>query len=76
LWEPVLCLHCRGDFKYEVESVIVVEPDNLGVLATSSENVLTLVTCFPFAYIGNAPKRFIVRARRVSPPTMPAAAVE
>ena len=38
----------RGDFKYEVESLIVVEPDNVGVLAPSAENVLTLVTCYPF----------------------------
>lgn len=66
----------RGDFQYEVESVIVVEPDNVGSLAPSSENVLTLVTCFPFSYIGNAPKRFIVRARQVLPPPTPATAVE
>ena len=58
-----------GDFKYEVESLLVVEPDNVGVLAPASENVLTLVTCYPFSYIGTAPKRFVVRARQVSPPT-------
>jgi sortase A len=56
-----------GDFKYVVESLIVVEPDNVGVLAPSSENVLTMVTCYPFFYIGNAPKRFVVRARQVAP---------
>ena len=51
-----------GDFTYEVESLMIVEPDNVGVLAPSSENVLTLVTCYPFTYIGAAPQRFIVRA--------------
>ena len=56
-----------GNFKYVVESLIIVEPDNIGVLAGSSENVLTLVTCYPFSYIGSAPKRFVVRARQVSP---------
>jgi sortase A len=56
-----------GDFKYVVESLIVVEPDNVAVLAPSSENVLTLVTCYPFYYVGAAPKRFVVRARQVSP---------
>ncbi len=56
-----------GDFKYIVESLLIVEPDNIGVLASSSENVLTLVTCYPFSYIGTAPKRFVVRARQVSP---------
>ena len=55
----------KGDFKYEVESLRVVEPDNVGVLAPSGENVLTLVTCYPFYYVGPAPKRWIVRARQV-----------
>jgi sortase A len=56
----------KGDFKYEVESLRVVEPDNVGVLAPSGENVLTIVTCYPFNYIGSAPKRWIVRARQVA----------
>ena len=63
----------NGNFKYEVESLTVVEPDNLAVLAPSSENTLTMVTCYPFSYIGSAPKRFIVRARQVSPLTQAAA---
>ena len=54
-----------GDFKYEVESLRVVEPDNIGVLAPSDDHVLTIVTCYPFNYIGAAPKRWIVRARQV-----------
>jgi sortase A len=57
----------HGDFQYVVESLTIVEPDNVGVLAPSSENVLTMVTCYPFFYIGNAPKRFVVRARQVAP---------
>ena len=65
-----------GGFTYVVESLVVVEPDNVGVLAPSSENVLTLVTCFPFSYIGNAPKRFVVRARQVSPEAAPQSNVE
>ncbi|MGA2182645.1 MAG: class D sortase [Bryobacteraceae bacterium] len=60
----------RGDFKYVVESLIIVEPDNVGVLAPSSENVLTMVTCYPFSYIGAAPRRFVVRARQVLPQTL------
>jgi sortase A len=55
----------KGNFKYEVESLRVVEPDNVGVLATSGHNVLTLVTCYPFYYVGPAPQRWIVRARQV-----------
>jgi sortase A len=55
----------NGDFRYVVESLVVVDPNNLGVLALSSENLLTLVTCYPFYYIGAAPKRFVVRARQM-----------
>ncbi|MBZ5727394.1 MAG: class D sortase [Acidobacteriia bacterium] len=64
-----------GDFHYVVESIIVVEPNYVGVLARSSEKVLTLVTCYPFSYIGNAPRRFIVRARQVPPLTAPPSSV-
>ncbi len=66
----------KGDFRYEVESLRVVEPRDVSVLAPSHDNVLTLVTCYPFFYIGAAPKRFIVRARQVSPQTLARAAVK
>jgi len=66
----------RGDFKYEVESLTVVEPDNVAVLAASGGNELTLVTCYPFSYIGTAPKRFVARARQVSPQTVMPSNVE
>jgi sortase A len=55
----------RGNFKYQVESLTVVDPNNVEVLAPSRENVLTMVTCYPFSYIGSAPKRFVVRAKQV-----------
>ena len=66
----------KGNFKYEVESLRVVEPDNIGVLAPSGENVLTMVTCYPFYYVGPAPKRWIVRARQVSPQAAPPSTVK
>jgi sortase A len=66
----------KGDFKYEVKSLKVVEPDNVTVLAPSGENMLTMVTCYPFYYIGPAPKRWIVTARQVSPQAAPPATVE
>jgi sortase A len=56
----------QGDFKYEVESWTLVDPADVAVLAPSSEKLLTMVTCYPFHYVGNAPKRFIVRARQVA----------
>lgn len=54
-----------GEFDYQVESTEVVLPSDVQVLLPSSENILTLVTCFPFYYVGPAPKRFIVRARQI-----------
>ena len=56
----------RGVFSYRVREAFVTAPDNLGVLAPSDDAELTLVTCYPFHYIGAAPKRFIVRAEGVS----------
>lgn len=51
-----------GRYHYTVESLSVVEPDNVSVLKSTGARALTIVTCFPFQYIGNAPRRFIVRA--------------
>jgi sortase A len=65
--DEIQILTLNGNFKYQVEWLRVVEPENVGVLASSGENELTLVTCYPFYYLGPAPKRFIVRARQVSP---------
>ncbi len=56
-----------GAFQYRVESIRVVSPTDIGVLASSSRSELTLVTCFPFDYVGAAPNRFIVRAFEVEP---------
>jgi sortase A len=55
----------EGTFTYVVESTQIVDPGDLWVLEPTSEPALTLVTCYPFTYIGNAPERFIVRARLV-----------
>jgi len=52
---------------YRVASFTVVNPGQVSVLApTSGENTLTLVTCYPFYFVGHAPKRFVVRARQVA----------
>ncbi len=55
-----------GSVMYRVELISIVEPEDSRVLSDSGENILTLVTCYPFSYIGPAPKRFIVRARLIS----------
>jgi sortase A len=51
-----------GKFVYRVERTIVVEPTDVWVLDPSDDSILTLVTCYPFSYVGLAPQRFIVRA--------------
>jgi len=53
----------EGTFTYAVESTEIVDPDDLWVLDPTPEPSLTLVTCYPFTYLGTAPERFIVRAR-------------
>ncbi len=54
-----------GEYRYRVVSTKVVGPDDLWVLASSPNEMLTLVTCYPFYFVGPAPYRFIVRAERV-----------
>ena len=48
--------------RYRVTDMQVVEPTDVQVLADVGEPILTLITCYPFHYVGNAPQRFIVRA--------------
>jgi sortase A len=55
-----------GEFAYEVDSIRVVEISQVEVLDPTPDPTLTLVTCYPFDYVGDAPQRLIVRAHRVS----------
>jgi len=58
----------HGEYRYVVSSTRIVDPEDVSVLRASNEPTLTLVTCYPFDYIGSAPQRFIVTARLVTPP--------
>jgi sortase A len=55
-----------GFYRYRVDSTKVVDPGEMRVLDNSDDAILTLVTCYPFSFVGSAPKRFIVRAHRLS----------
>ena len=55
-----------GRYVYQVGSTQIVKPQNVSVLKPGQYSELTLVTCYPFNYIGSAPDRFIVKARQVS----------
>jgi sortase A len=55
-------LTVQGKEVYTVSSIDIVDPSDVWVLAPSAEKTITLVTCYPFYYVGHAPKRFIVKA--------------
>jgi sortase A len=55
-----------GEYRYRVVSIRVVDPADVAVLNHSANEILTLVTCYPFYFVGAAPDRFIVRAERIT----------
>lgn len=58
----------QGTLVYRVEHTDIVQPRDVWVLDATSSDVLTLITCYPFTYVGAAPERFVVRAVRDQPP--------
>jgi len=52
-----------GSRTYQVASTEVVDPSDIGVEAPTPAPALTLITCYPFNFIGDAPRRFIIRAQ-------------
>jgi sortase A len=55
-----------AEFEYVVTETMIVGPTDLAVLDPTPSAMLTLITCYPFDYVGPAPDRFIVRAERRS----------
>jgi sortase A len=55
----------EGPSRYRVEFTQIVAPEATEVLRSTGGATLTLITCYPFRYIGNAPDRFIVRGQKV-----------
>jgi sortase A len=54
---------------YEIEDMAVIEPNDVSVLRDTPDRALTLLTCYPFYFVGDAPQRFVVRAIAVNPQT-------
>jgi LPXTG-site transpeptidase (sortase) family protein len=52
-------------YHYRINKTSIVDPDDVYVLDPTSEPTVTLVTCYPFEYIGHAPRRYIVQAQLV-----------
>jgi sortase A len=55
----------HGEFHYEVTSTRIVKPEDVWILEPSDHSLMTLITCYPFRYVGHAPERFIIQAARV-----------
>ncbi len=55
----------HGSQEYRIEKIRIVPPEDISVLDPTPQATLSLVTCYPFYYVGSAPKRYIVRAVRV-----------
>ena len=53
----------KGTFRYFVTTTEVVAPSEIRVLASHGHAELTLITCYPFSFLGTAPQRFIVHAQ-------------
>jgi sortase A len=66
--EPLRLTTPAGVFEYRIERTFIVNPEDVYVLDPTSTPSLTLVTCYPFTFIGHAPKRYIVRAQLTSRP--------
>ncbi len=62
-----------GNHTYEIDKISIVQPEDVYVLDPTEESRITLVTCYPFYFVGKAPLRYIVHAREVTGGTPEAA---
>ena len=63
----------HGSYRYRVDSTRVTQPEDISALDNSDDaSMMTLVTCFPFEFVGHAPQRFVVRAHRILDAANPA----
>jgi sortase A len=60
--DTIEVLTLTDTFSYRVDDISVIGKNDLSVLQPSDNQILTLVTCYPFYFVGHAPKRYIVRA--------------
>ncbi|ARN75156.1 class D sortase [Oceanicoccus sagamiensis] len=51
-----------GISRYRIDQTFITEPDNVDVLRDTDDTSITLVTCYPFYFVGHAPQRYIVKA--------------
>ena len=66
--DEILLTRNGETWRYRVDEMSIVSPDNLSPLRPTHTPVLNLITCYPFQYLGSAPKRFIVHAQLENEP--------
>lgn len=62
--DEIILQTISGIYRYDVDWIQITGPSDGGIIADKTESALTLVTCYPFHYIGAAPERYVVHARR------------
>ncbi|MFC3747391.1 sortase [Paenibacillus sp. GCM10012306] len=63
--DPIEVETASGKFTYEITGSVIVDKDERGAIKSSAEPVLTLITCYPFSFVGSAPDRYLLTARLV-----------
>ena len=65
--DPLQITTADRTYRYRISKTLIVGPDDVYVLDPTERSTVTLVTCYPFDFIGHAPKRFIVQAELTDP---------
>ena len=66
LGDSIDMLTHKGKTEFVVSSITIVDPADISVLAPTDDKTITLVTCYPFYFVGHAPKRYIVKGELLS----------
>jgi sortase A len=66
LGDNIQMLTFQGKTEFVVSSITIVDPTDVSVLAPTDDSTITLVTCYPFYFVGHAPKRYIVKGELIS----------
>lgn len=62
--DSIIMMTSYGTFRYVVDAIEIIDPNDVQVLQRKTGPELTLVTCYPFGYLRPAPKRFVIHARQ------------
>ena len=65
--DEILVERVGHKYVYKVDEMSVITPDNTACLRPTKQAELNLITCFPFQFVGSAPRRFVVRAKLEAP---------